>query len=156
MIGSKLTGVTVSTLLSSRFSNNFYPSTISCVWVAMCMCNELSMKAMKFFKQKFFFFFFFLTHLNKTKPKDRNLYKSTQNLNQTLSSMLKMILSNICLEWKESKIWICNMRNSSRKSKVRRRRRRTLIKLIVINFKFCHISARTKENKTKQENKHKV
>ena len=31
MIGSKLTGVTVSTLLSSRFSNHFYPSTTSCV-----------------------------------------------------------------------------------------------------------------------------
>ena len=29
MIGSKLTGVTVSTLLSSRFSNHFYPSTTS-------------------------------------------------------------------------------------------------------------------------------
>ena len=52
MIGSKLTRVTVSTLLSSRFSNHFYPSTTSCVWVATCMCNELSMKAMKFFKQE--------------------------------------------------------------------------------------------------------
>ena len=40
-------------------------------------------------------------------------------------------------------------------SKVRRRRRRTLIKLIVINFNFCQISARTKENKMKHENKHK-
>ena len=52
MIGSKLTGVTISTLLSSRFSNHFYPSTTSCVWVATCMCNELSMKGMKFFKQE--------------------------------------------------------------------------------------------------------
>ena len=52
MIGSKLTRVTVSTLLFSRFSNHFYPSTRSCVWVATCMCNELSMKAMKFFKQE--------------------------------------------------------------------------------------------------------
>ena len=40
-------------------------------------------------------------------------------------------------------------------SKVRRRRRRTLIKLIVINFNFYQISARTKEYKAKQENKHK-
>ena len=47
------------------------------------------------------------------------------------------------------------MRKSSRKSKVRRRRRRTLIKLIGINFNFCQILARTKENKMKQENKHK-
>ena len=31
LIGSKLTGVIVSTLLSSRFSNHFYPSTTSCV-----------------------------------------------------------------------------------------------------------------------------
>ena len=30
-----------------------------------------------------------------------------------------------------------------------------LLKLIVINFNFYQISARTKENKTKQENKHK-
>ena len=45
------------------------------------------------------------------------------------------------------------MRKSSRKSKVRRRRRRTLIKLICINFNFCQISARIKENKMKQENK---
>ena len=45
--------------------------------------------------------------------------------------------------------------NQVETSKVRRRRRRTLIKLIVINFKFCQISARTKENKTKQEKKHK-
>ena len=52
MIGSKLTRVIVSTLLSSRFSNHFYPLTISCIWVATCMCNELSMKAMKFFKQE--------------------------------------------------------------------------------------------------------
>ena len=51
----------------------------------------------------FFFFLFFFTQLNKTKQKDRNLYTSPPNLNQTLSSMLKMILSNICLEWKESK-----------------------------------------------------
>ena len=96
--------------------------------------------------------FFFLTQQNKTKR-----YKSMYippNLNQTLSSMLKMILSNICLQWKDSKILTCNMRKSSRKSKVRRRRR-TLIKLIVINFNFYQISARTKENKMKQENKHK-
>ena len=46
------------------------------------------------------------------------------------------------------------MRKSSRKSKVRRRRR-TLIKLIVINFNFYQILARTKENKMKQEKKHK-
>ena len=46
--------------------------------------------------------------------------------------------------------------NQVETSKVRRRRRRTLIKLIVINFNFCQISNRTKENKTKQENKHKV
>ena len=46
--------------------------------------------------------------------------------------------------------------NQVETSKVRRRRRRTLIKLIVINFNFYPISARTKENKTKQENKHKV
>ena len=46
--------------------------------------------------------------------------------------------------------------NQVETSKVRRRRRRTLIKLIVINFNFCQISARTKANKTKQENKHKV
>ena len=42
--------------------------------------------------------------------------------------------------------------NQVETSKVRRRRRRTLIKLIVINFNFCQILARTKENK----NKHKV
>ena len=45
--------------------------------------------------------------------------------------------------------------NQVETSKVRRRRRHTLIKLIVINFNFCQISARTKENKMKQENKHK-
>ena len=45
--------------------------------------------------------------------------------------------------------------NQVETSKVKRRRRRTLIKLIVIIFNFCQISARTKENKTKQENKHK-
>ena len=45
--------------------------------------------------------------------------------------------------------------NQVETSKVRRRRRRTLIKLIVINFNFCQISARTKQYKTKQENKHK-
>ena len=45
--------------------------------------------------------------------------------------------------------------NQVETSKVRRRKIRTLIKLIVINFNFCHISARTKENKTRQENKHK-
>ena len=45
--------------------------------------------------------------------------------------------------------------NQVETSKVRRRRRRTLIKLIVINFNFCQISARTKENKMKHENKHK-
>ena len=37
--------------------------------------------------------------------------------------------------------------NQVETSKVRRRKRRTLIKLIVINFKFCQRSARTKENK---------
>ena len=83
-------------------------------------------------RQKIFFFL-----VNTTKQKDINLYTSPPNLNQTLSSMLKMILSNICLQWKESKILTCNMRKSSRKSKVRRRRRCTLIKLIVINFNFC-------------------
>ena len=46
--------------------------------------------------------------------------------------------------------------NQVETSKVRRRRKRTLIKLIGINFNFCQISARTKANKTKQENKHKV
>ena len=46
--------------------------------------------------------------------------------------------------------------NQVETSKVRRRPRRILIKLIVINFNFCQISARTKENKIKQENKHKV
>ena len=46
--------------------------------------------------------------------------------------------------------------NQVETSKVRRRRRGTLIKLIVINFNFCQISARTKENKIKQENKDKV
>ena len=44
--------------------------------------------------------------------------------------------------------------NQVETSKVRRRRR-TLIKLIVINFNFCQISVRRKENKMKQENKHK-
>ena len=44
--------------------------------------------------------------------------------------------------------------NQVETSKVRRRRC-TLIKLIVINFNFCQISARRKENKMKQENKHK-
>ena len=44
--------------------------------------------------------------------------------------------------------------NQVETSKVRRRKR-TLIKLIVINFNFCQISARRKENKMKQENKHK-
>ena len=37
--------------------------------------------------------------------------------------------------------------NQVETSKVRRRRRRTLIKLIVINFNFYQISARRKENK---------
>ena len=46
--------------------------------------------------------------------------------------------------------------NQVETSKVRRRRRRILIKLIVINFNFCQKLARTKENKIKQENKHKV
>ena len=46
--------------------------------------------------------------------------------------------------------------NQVETSKVRRRRRRTLIKLIVINFNFYKILARTKENKAKHENKHKV
>ena len=45
--------------------------------------------------------------------------------------------------------------NQVETSKVRRRRRRTLIKLIVINFNFCQILVRTKEDKMKQENKHK-
>ena len=45
--------------------------------------------------------------------------------------------------------------NQVETSKVRRRRRCTLIKLIVKNFNFYQISARTKENKMKQENKHK-
>ena len=45
--------------------------------------------------------------------------------------------------------------NQVETSKVRRRRKRTLIKLIGINFNFYQISARTKEYKTKQENKHK-
>ena len=45
--------------------------------------------------------------------------------------------------------------NQVETSKVRRRRRHTLIKLIVINFNFCQISIRTKEYKTKQENKQK-
>ena len=50
-----------------------------------------------------------------------------------------------------------NMQHESQveTSKVRRRRRRILIKLIVKNFNFCQILARTKENKMKQENKHK-
>ena len=46
--------------------------------------------------------------------------------------------------------------NQVETSKERRRRRRTLIKLIVINFNFYKILARTKENKAKHENKHKV
>ena len=46
--------------------------------------------------------------------------------------------------------------NQVETSKVRRRRRRTLIKLIVINFNFCQISARINENKMKHENKHEV
>ena len=45
--------------------------------------------------------------------------------------------------------------NQVETSKVRRRKIRTLIKLIVINFNFCQILAKTKEYKTKQENKHK-
>ena len=45
--------------------------------------------------------------------------------------------------------------NQVETSKVKRRRGRTLIKLIGINFNLCQISARTKENKMKQENKHK-
>ena len=45
--------------------------------------------------------------------------------------------------------------NQVETSKVRRTRRHTLIKLIVINFNFCQISARTKEYKIKQENEHK-
>ena len=40
--------------------------------------------------------------------------------------------------------------NQVETSKVRRRRRCTLIKLIVINFNLCQISDRTKENETKQ------
>ena len=45
--------------------------------------------------------------------------------------------------------------NKVETSKVRRRKRCTLIKLVVINFNFYQISARTKEYKTKHENKHK-
>ena len=45
--------------------------------------------------------------------------------------------------------------NQVETSKVRRRKIRTLIKLIVINFNFCQILAKKKEYKTKQENKHK-
>ena len=45
--------------------------------------------------------------------------------------------------------------NQVETSKVRRRKIRTLIKLIVINFNFYQILAKTKEYKTKQENKHK-
>ena len=45
--------------------------------------------------------------------------------------------------------------NQVETSKVRRRRKCTLIKLIGINFNFCQISARKKANKMKQENKHK-
>ena len=45
--------------------------------------------------------------------------------------------------------------NQVETSKVRRSKIRTLIKLIVINFNFCQILAKTKEYKTKQENKHK-
>ena len=45
--------------------------------------------------------------------------------------------------------------NQVETSKVRRRKIRTLIKLIVINYNFCQILAKTKEYKTKQENKHK-
>ena len=45
--------------------------------------------------------------------------------------------------------------NQVETSKVRRRKIRTLIKLIVINFNFCQILAKTKEYKTKQENKNK-
>ena len=44
--------------------------------------------------------------------------------------------------------------NQVETSKVRKRKRHTLIKLIVINFNFYQISARTKEYKIKQENKH--
>ena len=40
-------------------------------------------------QKNFFKFFFFLTQQNKTKQKDRNLYTSPPNLNQTLSSMVK-------------------------------------------------------------------
>ena len=105
-------------------------------------------------QHNFFIFIYFLTQLNKTKQKDRNLYTSPPNLNQTLSSMLKMILSNICLEWKKKKNINMQHVNQVETSKVRRRRC-TLIKLIVINFNFYQISARTKENKMKQENKHK-
>ena len=47
--------------------------------------------------------------------------------------------------------------NQVETSKVRRRKIRTLIKLIVINFNFCQILAKTKANKTKQKkNKHEV
>ena len=45
--------------------------------------------------------------------------------------------------------------NQVETSKVRRRKIRTLIKLIVINFNFCEILAKTNEYKTKHEIKHK-
>ena len=123
-IGSKLTGVTVSTLLSSRFSNHFYPSTTSwserlraCAmnwawkqWNSLSKSSITNSKHKPQARQKIFFFFFLNIKQKKTKQKYRNLYTAPPNLNQTLSSMLKMILSNTCLEWKESKIWICIMR----------------------------------------------
>ena len=140
MIGSKLTRVTVSTLLSSIFSNHFYlQQQVVSGWLRACAMNwawkqwnssryvssfslyySLSKSSITNSKHKpqarqFFFFIIFLTQLNKTKQKDRNLYASPPNLNQTLSSMLKMILSNICLQWKESKILICTWEPSRNK-----------------------------------------
>ena len=52
IIGSKTHRGYSFHMLSSRFSNHFYPSTTSYVWVAMCMCNELSMRAFEFFMQE--------------------------------------------------------------------------------------------------------
>jgi hypothetical protein len=51
MIGSKLTWVKISTFLSSRISKSLQSVTKRHVYVAECMCNELSIKAMKFFRK---------------------------------------------------------------------------------------------------------
>ena len=70
MIGSKLTGVTISTLLSSRFSNQFYPSTTSwferlraCAmnwawkqWNSLSKSSITNSKHKPQARQKFFFF----------------------------------------------------------------------------------------------------